>query len=264
MIKAITAAFSSRKVLYVRDLLRELVAREMKGGYRDSVLGMAWSVLTPLMYLLVFYLIFQQLFAVGVQRYSSFAFIGMTVWTWFQASLLQAVGVIRNSRDLVLQPGFPTPVLPAVSVATALINFVISLPILMILLLLEQTRPGIAILWLPILIAVQFLLILSFAYLVAALNVPFRDTQHILAVLLQLFFFATPIFYDISKLPQNLQWIFVWNPMAALIESYRGVLMHNQSPSLLHLGVLTSLSLGLAAISFKLFVRASHRFVEEL
>jgi len=257
MIKSLASAASSRRALHVRDLLRELISREMKGNYKNSALGMAWSVISPLLYLLVFYVIFQNVFASGVARYSSFAFIGMVVWTWFQASLLQAVGVIRNSRDLVLQPGFPTSVLPAVSVATALINFSIALPILVILLLVERTVPGINLLWLPILIVVQFILTLDLAYLVAALNVPFRDTQHILTVLLQLFFFATPVFYDIAKVPAHLQWIFALNPMAHLIGGYRNVLMHNQAPDLVPVGVVLLVALSLSVVSYRLFIKAS-------
>lgn len=253
-----------RRLLYARDLLRALVAREIKAGYKDSILGLAWTVLTPLLYLLIFHLIFQGIFASGVKRYSSFAFIGMTVFTWFQTSLIQAVKVIRDNRSLVLQPGFPTSILPAVSVAAALVNFAITLPVLMLVLTLEHTVPGWTILWFPFLILVQFAFTLGIAYLVAALNVPFRDTQYLLIVLLQLYFFATPIFYDISKIPPGLKWIFVLNPMVYIIQSYRNILMHNQIPPLLPLFIIGVVSLGLLNLSYRMFVRASHRFVEEL
>jgi lipopolysaccharide transport system permease protein len=248
----------------LRDLLRELVVRDLKIRYKDSALGVAWSFINPLLHLLIFYFLFRLVLALNIRRYSSFAFCGMVAWTWFQASLSQAAGAIKSSRELVRQPGFPTIILPVVSVTANLINFLIALPILMLVLVAGGSQIGISILELPIIMVIQFVLTLSLAYLVAATNVLFRDTQHILGVLLQLYFFLTPVFYDASAVPERYRIFYDLNPMVHLVESYRAILLHGIEPHWMPLLFLSFVSVVLLRISLKVFIRASDRFVEEL
>lgn len=249
---------------YLRDLVKELVIRDLKGGYKHSVLGMAWAVLTPLFYLLIFSCVFKYVFQLHTSRYTSITFTGIVAWGWFQASLSQAVGIIRNSRDLVLQPGFPVASLPVISVTTSFINFLITIPILMVMLLLDGAPLHFVIVALPVLMAIQFIMTLSLAYLVAAINVTFRDTQHILVVFLQLYFYVTPVFYDISKVPEKFKPFFLLNPMSNLVGAYRDVLVHGVAPNWLVLSLVAASSIALLFLGHRFFMRASYRFVEEL
>src|SRR5919109_811992 len=131
---SLTALYRSRRLIYLRDLVRELVARDMKVRYKGSALGIVWSLMNPLMQLVVFHFIFRLVLELNIPRYSSFAFSGMLAWSWFQASLLDASGSMLANRELIKRPGFPVVILPVVSVTTHLIYFLLTLPILMLFL----------------------------------------------------------------------------------------------------------------------------------
>lgn len=253
-----------RQFAYAYDLLRELVNRDIKIQYKRSLLGISWSLITPLMQLVVYYFVFRLAFSLDIPNYAAFAFSGMLVWTWFQMSLFRGASTITDSRELIRQPGFPVAILPVVAVSTNFIHFLISLPILLVFLLTSGLGFKLALFTLPALFAVQFLFTLSLTYLVAALNVTFRDTQHILGVLLNLFFYLTPIFYDIKIVPARYLSIYYLNPMTHLIQAYRAVLLQGQLPELLPLFTLGLVAIALLVTTYRFFRQASYRFAEEL
>jgi len=253
-----------RRLIHLWDLLRELVVRDMKVRYKRSVLGIAWSLISPLMQLLVFYFLFRVILAIKIPRYSSFTLSGLLAWNWFQSSVSQATSAITGNRELIRRPGFPTIVLPVVTVTTNLIHFLLALPILLVVLVMDGTTLGPTILALPLVVILQFVLTLSLAYLAASANVIFADTQHLLVVLLQLLFFLTPIFYDASAVPERYRLLYRLNPMVSLLEAYRAVFIGGRQPDWLSLLGPCLLSLGLLYVGCRILSRVSYRFVEEL
>ena len=253
-----------RRVIHARDLVRELVARDMKLRYKRSVLGIVWSLLNPLLQLLVFYFVFGLLLTLNIPHYPSFLFTGVLVWSWFQASLLFATGAIVDNRELIRRPGFPMAILPMVTVTSHLVHFLIAIPILLICVILDVGHVTSAVIALPLVIALQFVLTLSLAYLVATFHVTFRDTQYLLGVLLQLLFFLSPVFYDLTAIPERYRSLLVLNPLVYLIDAYRAILIHGELPSMAALAVLGVSAMGLLAVSYTVFRRASYHFVEEL
>lgn len=249
---------------YLYDLLKELVNRDIKLLYKRSVLGIAWTLISPLLQLAVFAFIFQLVLPVEIPNYSSFVFTGLLAWNWFQNSLFQATGVIINSRPLIRQPGFPTPILPVVTVTTNLIHFILALPVLIIFILIDGIKLTPLIIFLPILQIIQFALTVTISYILAALNVTFRDTQHTIGVLLQLFFYLTPIFYNITAVPQNYQSLYLINPMANLVTAYRDILITGNQPNWLALLLLAVSITIILPIGYFYFKRQSARFVEEI
>ncbi len=253
-----------RQPLYIYDLLRELVVRDMKLRYKRSVLGIAWSLLNPLFQMLVFVFLSRRVLALDIPSYPSFVFTGVLAWNWLHTALFLATSAITDNRELVRRPGFPAAILPVVTVTTNLIHFLLALPVLMIFLVLSGGRPTSAILALPLVILLQFLLILGLGYLVATVHVTFRDTQHLLGMFLRLLFYLTPVFYDASMVPARYQALYHLNPMFHLITAYRAILIQGNLPdlrALLALGLLVAVSLWLG---HTVFTRASYRFVEEL
>jgi len=236
----------------------------MKLRYKRSVLGIVWSMLNPLLQLLVFYFVFGLLLPLNIPHYASFLFTGVLAWNWFQSSLLFATGAIVDNRELIRRPGFPIAILPTVTVTSHLVHFLIALPILLICVMLDVGHITSAIIALPLVIALQFVLTLSLAYFIATFHVSFRDTQYLLGVLLQLLFFLTPIFYNLVAIPEQFQSLLALNPMVSLIEAYRAILIHGQWPSSLSLIGLAACSAGLLATGYWVFTRASYHFVEEL
>lgn len=251
-------------MVYLRDLIAVLIGREMKLRYRRSALGFAWSLLNPLAQLLIFGFVFARVLPLGINNYPSFLFCGLLVWNWFSASLYQSTDSIVGNRDLVRQPGFPSAVLPVITIAGQMIQFLLALPVLFFFLALNGIFPSIALLALPLLIFMQFIFTLSLAYLGATFHVTFRDTQYLLSIILLLGFYLTPVFYDASLIPEQYQAIYMLNPMYHLIQSYRQIFLFDQISNLLPLAVLGIVSTALLVVSYQVFSAASSRFVEEL
>jgi lipopolysaccharide transport system permease protein len=259
-----TGLLDKRRWVYLRDLLRELIGRDIKLRYKRSLLGIAWSLINPLAQLLVFSLIFSVVLPLNIPNYASFLFTGLLAWNWFQTSLHAATGAIVDNRELIRRPGFPVTILPIVTVATNFIHFLLALPILLVALLISGLPLRITILALPAIFAVQFLFTLSLSYFVATLHVTFRDTQYLLGIVLLLGFYLSPVFYDASAIPQPYQALYRLNPMVVLIDAYRQILLRGQLPGALGLLALSLVSAGLLWLGYHTFIRASAQFAEEL
>ena len=258
------ALFPWPQLLYLRDLLITLVGREMKLRYKRSILGIAWSLLTPLAQLAVFYLIWDVLLPLNIPNYLSFLFSGMLAWGWFQTSVYQATASVVENRELVKRPGFPIAVLPMVTVASHLIHFLFALPILFFILLADGNRLSATALALPLVIALQFVLTLSLVYFTATFQVTFRDTQHLVGVLLNFLFFLTPVFYDAKVIPAQYHTWYRLNPMVYVIESYRSILLAGVLPAPKVLVAMSVGAIGFLSLGYYVFKRARHRFVDEL
>ncbi len=253
-----------RKIAHFFDLLRVLVDRDMKLLYKRSALGIAWTLINPLLQLAVFSFVFRTVIPINIPQFSSFAFSGLLIWTWSQTALFQATGLITSNKALIRQPNFPTAILPVVTTMTGLIHFLLALPVLIIFLAVDGIQPNSVLFVLPLLMVIQFVLTVGLAYPLAALNVTFRDTQHTLGVLLQMLFYLTPIFYDLKSVPKEFQPFYQLNPMVPLIEAYRAILLKGTQPDwqallIVSLAVAVILPVGLA-----IFRRQSNTFVEEL
>lgn len=259
-----TGMFNKRRWVYLRDLLRELIGRDIKLRYKRSLLGIAWSLINPLAQLLVFSLIFSVVLPLNIPNYTTFLFTGLLTWNWFQTSLYAATGAIVDNRELIRRPGFPVTILPIVTVSTNFIHFLLALPILLVFLLISGIPLRTTVLALPAIFAVQFLFTLSLSYFVATLHVTFRDTQYLLGIVLLLGFYLSPVFYDVSAIPQGYQALYRLNPMVMLIDAYRRIILRGQLPEALDLLVLSLVSAGLLWLGYRIFIHASAQFAEEL
>jgi lipopolysaccharide transport system permease protein len=249
---------------YVRDLLVTLVGRDMKLRYKRSILGIGWSLLTPLAQLAVLYVTFDVLLPLNVPNFLTFLFTGLLVWNWFYGALFQATSAVVDNRDLIKRPGFPIAVLPIVTVASHLIQFLLALPILFVFLLISGTRVTPALLALPGVIALQFVLIVSLAYLTATLYVTFRDVQHLLGLLLNMMFYLTPVFYNAADVPTRFQTLYRLNPLVHVLDAYRAILLRGELPRGESISVVTVFATVCLAAGYLFFKRSSDRFVDEL
>jgi len=254
----------TRRAFYLVDLARELVVRDIKLRYKRSVLGIGWSLLNPLLQFLVFYAVFRWIIPVNVPDFAIFLLIGILAWNWFQSSLISGCVAITDNASLIRQPGFPAAILPAIAVATNLMNFFLALPVLAVALLITGHPVTAALTVFPIVIAIQFLLTLSAVYVLSAIHVSFRDTQYLLGVMLLLGFYVSPVFYPVQAVPVDWQGWFGLNPLVHILEAYRTVLIQGQYPDMLPLLWVTAISLSVLIASYQVFVRSSHRFIEEI
>jgi lipopolysaccharide transport system permease protein len=263
-LRGIGIPLDAHQLIQRRDLLLELVGRDIKLRYKRSWVGMAWSLLNPLLQFVVFSFVFQSILPLDIPNYPVFLFSGILVWNWFSSSLVEATASIVGNRELIRRPGFPAAILPVVAVTSNLVHFLLALPILLIIVLLNGTSLTAALLALPLVIAVQFGFTVGLGYLLSTVYVTFRDTQYLLGVALLLGFYLTPVFYDSSGLALGQQAIYRLNPMANLLEAYRAILLKGTFPDGRSLTVIAALCLGLVIIGYKAFRHTSYQFVEEL
>ena len=252
------------RLVYLMDLVRALVARDIKIRYEGTVLGFTWMLAKPFLFVGVFFFVFEVILSLDTPRFTSFTLTGMLVYTWFQSSLVGAASIVFWNRDLVRRPQFRVSVLPLIPVVSSLVHFLLSLPILIVILLLGGSEPTVALLVLPLVLLIQFVLTMGLAYLAAAASVLFRDIGHLLEVVLAAFFFVTPIFYEVSRVPAEFQTVYRLNPLVSLLESYRNPLLYGLTPDWASLTVVAVAAIVLAMTGYWLFERASPRFAEEL
>ena len=246
------------------DLFSGLVSRELKLLYKRSKLGMAWTLIKPLMQLAVFYLVFGTFLSADIPNFASFLFTGLIAWTWFQSALTEATKSLVVNETLLKQPGFPPAVLPLVSIASGCIHFLLSLPVLLTFLWMENVKFNMAVFALPLVMFVQIVFTAGLAYLTASFNVVFRDVQHTLVVVLQMLFYLSGIFYTKDLVPTSYQIYFQLNPMVHIIAAYRAIFIEGNWPDWSNLILIGVLSFLLCLIGYRLFRRQSVRFVDEL
>ena len=265
-----------RETWAYRDLLRNLVVRDLKTRYKRSVLGFAWSFLNPLFMVMIFTVVFTVIArAQNVPNYPLFALCGLLAWNFLAGSVSGAARSIVGNAHLIDKVYFPRELLPISVVFANLINFILSLIVFFVLLLLFRVPLSWWILSLPIIIAVQFVLVVGLALIVAALNVFYRDVEHVLDVGLLAWFFLTPIFWELELLPNKLPlpWgdggIDIWlleyrlNPMASLVTDYRYILLYDYG-IIRHTVVPLAIGLVCLVVGWYFFRRNAHRFAEEI
>jgi lipopolysaccharide transport system permease protein len=253
-----------RRVVYIRDVLWVLIVRDLKVRYKRSLLGLGWSLLNPLAQLLVLQFVFGILLESTIPHFAAFLFTGILAWTWFQSSLLTATGVIVDNRDLIKRPAFPMAVLPLIAITSEMIHFLLAIPVLLAVVVLDGVPLTSAIAAFPLVVTVQFIFTVSLAYVIASLQVSFGDTKYLLGILLQLLFFSTGIFFDIKEIAPAYQPWLQLNPMVHLIEAYREIFLAGQLPAVEPLLVLLLCSLVLLWVGYRRFLGASYYFVEAL
>jgi lipopolysaccharide transport system permease protein len=221
------------QLIRYRGLIQSLVARELKARYRGSVLGFLWSFVNPLLLLLVYWFVFTTVMPntmAGVQPYALFMFCGILPWTWFSASLTEASGSLIAGGNLIKKVMFPAEVLPIVSVLANMVHFFLGLPILIIFLVIFRPPTLWHFAWFPVAVLVQLVFTSALALFVAALAVHFRDIRDILANVLLLWFFATPIIYPwFQPGLQRFKPLFDANPFTHLAISYQEIFFFHEA-----------------------------------
>jgi len=253
-----------RSVIAHRELIGILVAKNLKLRYRGSLLGFCWTLLNPLLLMLVYTLVFSVYFRLDMDKYPAFLFSGLLPWIWFSSSLQQGVTCILDGAGLVTRSRFPAEVLPVVALTANTVNFLLTLPLLFVFLLAFHVTLGPPVLVLPVLIGLQYLLTLGPVLILAPANVHFRDLQHIILHLLTVGQFLTPIFYPASLIPESLRpWAFL-NPLAVLFGAFQDVLYFNRLPPWPPLLGLLALAIVILVVSAAVFARYQKTFAEAL
>jgi ABC-type polysaccharide/polyol phosphate export permease len=257
-----------------RDLVRNLAVRDLKVRYKNSALGIAWSMLNPLGMMLVFTVVFTVMLSNNIDRYPIFILCGLLPWNWFAGSVVGSIYSVVSNAPLVKKVYFPREVLPLSGVMANLVHFLLALVVLFVMMFVFRTPVTVWVVLLPLIIAVQFVFTLGLAFFLSAINVYYRDTAQIIDVLMLAWFFLTPVFYSMDILPQTKEVLgyvvpvqrlaYILNPMASLIASYRVILYNGAPPAFDFLLRTVATSLVVLALGYLFFRRASRSFGEVL
>lgn len=227
----------ARQILGFRGLLGTLTARELKARYRGSALGFIWSLVNPLLLLLVYTLVFGFIFnprAEGSDPYPLFLISGLFPWIWISGALLEGTMSLINNAGLIRKAVFPAELLPMVSVLSNLVHFLLALPILAVALavgrFLGYPVSGWTVLFLPLVVALELPMLSGLALGLAALNAHFKDVRDIVQNLLTLLFFLTPIIYALGSVPGALRGVIRLNPFTPFILAYQETLFAGTVP----------------------------------
>jgi lipopolysaccharide transport system permease protein len=221
------------QLMQSRDLLWAWTDRTIRARYQQSVLGGLWIIIQPLMMVILFSAIFTYFVPIdtGTIPYPVFSYVGLIPWTLFANSLYDMSDSLVSNMGLVTKIYFPREILPLAALLARLLDFAVALTLLVLLMVWFRVPlfpPGW--LFLPMILAIQLTFIVGAGLLLAAANVFYRDVRSALALVMQLLFYASPIIYPVSVVPEHLRPFYFLNPMAGVLEAYRSVLLYQSLP----------------------------------
>lgn len=248
------SAIALRDLQRTWELLYLLTRRELKLRYQDTALGFVWSLFKPLLLAAVLFVALKQIVRIDVEDYHLVLLTAIFPWTWFQTSVLIATPAFASNGALIKKVKFPRAVLPLSTITNNGVQFALSLPIVALVVVLSGERPSAV--WLvgiPVLGLVQLALMMGVALCISSLDVFFRDLEHLVEVLLQLWFYVTPVIYPLAIVPERWKWYLQVNPMTPVIEGWRELFTHNTMPAgeLWPALVFAAGSMALGAVTFQ-------------
>ncbi len=232
-----------RELYRFRVLVLTLVSRQLKARYRGSLMGFLWTILNPLLFMAVYAMVFRYFMRIEVENYAVFLFSGIIAWTYFSQALGEGTNSILSGGTLITKSLFPPHVLPTVTVLSQLVNYLFSLPVLFAFMIAYGIPLQATVFWLPVILLIQTAFTWGFVLGLAALNVHFRDTQHVLGNILTLWFFLCPVIYPAKQIPEWLQIARYVNPIGLAIDTYHQILLYGTSPSATALAVMVGFAI---------------------
>ena len=267
-----------KNLIKYRELVKNLVVRDLKIRYKESFLGFLWSLLNPLLSLAVYGVVFGVIFkgrAMGNTPFYIFLFVALLPWTFSVGSINDSTLSILGAGSLVKKIYFPREILPISKVLTNLVNFLLTLPALLTVIIVLQVMGKLApfnfwlLFLLPVIIFIQLLFLSGLSLILSSLQVNYRDVEHSVQVVLLAWFFLTPIVYD----PQTYPHIFrgpillvykAINPLTPLMMAYRDILIYSRVPDFAFLGLAALLSLLFLLLGSYIFDRYEPTFAEDI
>lgn len=253
-----------RLFISYRELLFNLAKREISQRYKQSVLGYAWVILNPFFQLLVLSFVFSTIFRVASFNvpYPIFLIVGLLPWNFFSISLSTAANSLVGSASLITKIYFPREILVYGSVMAKIVDFFYSCLILVVFFIFFKISITTAIVWVIPIFVIQLIFTAGLSLIFASLNLFYRDIQYLLGLILNVWFYLTPVIYPIEQFPDRYRWIFQINPMSVIINAYRQVTLGGKAPNLESLGIAAMTSVALFIIAFLIFKKSEGKFAD--
>ena len=258
--------FRDLKELYkYREMLASLIKRELRGKYKASVLGFLWSFLNPLLQMLVYIIVFSYILKSGIDNFSIFLFVSLMPWNFFSASVTSGSTCVVNQQNLIKKIYFPRIVLPIAYVTSMFINMLLTFCVIFAVLIISGYGMNLeSIIYLPVVMVIEYVLALGICMFTSALAVYFRDLEYIMGIITMAWMYLTPILYTVEMVPDELKTLFNLNPMTPIILAYQQILYKKQIPE--GETLICAICIGAAGlvIGYFSFEKMQKKFVEEL
>ena len=252
-----------KEIWAYRTMIQSLVHKDLRGRYQASVLGFLWTFIVPLCQLLVYTVVFSVIMRSNVERFYLYLFVALIPWNFFSACLTSGSSCVVQQQSLVNKIYFPREVIPIAFVTSSFVNMLYCEIVVIAVCIFSGVQFNLlGLLCLPIVMIVEYLLALGITMIISALDVYFRDLEHILGILAMAWMFLTPIMYDISMIPKRLLPIFMLNPMSPIVTAYRDILYSGGIPRLETLGTAVGMGIVFLVLGFLIFGRLKKRFSE--
>ena len=253
------------KELYdYREMLSNLVRKDLKVRYKGSVLGFLWTFLNPLLQLIIYTIVFSTIMRTNIDKFYIYLFIGLIPWLFFATCIQAGSTSILMNKDLIKKIYFPRIILPISTVNSAFMNMFYSMIVVLLTILVSGIGFSKYILLLPLAMTMQYILVLGMTFIFSALNVYFRDLEYILNIIVMMWFYLTPIVYKIEMIPEKYRLWFYLNPMTGIINFYRNILYYKRMPSFNAFGGILIYGIIMIIIGYFVFEKLQRNFAEEL
>jgi len=248
---------------HYRELLHFLTLRDIKVRYKQTLMGVAWVIIQPLLTVLIFTLVFNRFVRLeaGSLPYPLFALCGLLLWLFFANAVTNSTHSLVSNANLITKVYFPRMFIPAASVGAGLVDLSVAFLLLVLLLFYYGVALSLQILLLPVFVLMMALLALGVGLFAAAVTVKYRDLRHALPFIIQLWMFASPVIYPISVVPQRWKWLVVINPVAGIIEGFRAAIT-GQHFDWLHISISLAITLAVLVSGVYVFRRLEDTFAD--
>jgi len=254
----------SKELWRKRSLIWDFATSDLKIRYRNSVLGFVWTFLEPLLLLAVLYVVFTNIIKSSIEFFPLYLLLGLIMWNMFTRGTQIALNSILSRAGVLTQIHIPNEIPPISAAFTSLIMLTFEMIVFGIFMIAFQFSPPQTIIVLPLIIGLEFILILGIALPLSVLNIRFRDVQFIWGVIIQVGFFITPIFYKIQILPPNVQKIIAFNPMINILNFAHNAALYGVLPTTKEVIMTVGITFLIFAIGYGIFRKLSNKIIEEL
>lgn len=257
-----------KELFEYREMIRMLVRKELRGRYKGSVLGFAWTFINPLLQLAVYTIVFSKVMRSGLDDYYLFLFVALIPWLAMANSVTGASSCVQAQKNLVTKIHFPRQVLPITVVVTNFVNMLLCEIVVLVVCAIAKGLNLLVLWYLIPTVLIEFILALGIAFIVSGITPYFRDLEYILSIIVMAWQFLSPVMYDLKTLGADVDHfvvnMFNLNPMTPVITAYRDILYYKQAPQMYTM--LWALGMGLLfiVVGWVVFSKLEKHFAEEL
>ena len=253
-----------KEIIKYKEFLKSNVKKDIRGKYKGSFLGVLWSFINPLLSVLIYAIVFHYIMRFDIDNYLIYLISGIIPWTFFTSSVNAGMNSILFNADIIKKVYFPRIILPISSVTSCLVNFLISCLVIIIFAFFSEVGLSPYLLFLPIVVIIQYVFTLGIAFILSAVEMYVRDIEHIINFLMSMLFYITPILYTSSYVPDEFKVLLKINPVSYFIEAYHNIFYYKQPIDILDLTIMSCISLTFFVLGYLIFNKMQKGFAEEV